>query len=82
MIWVVIFLLKTVELMIESLRLLIYLDGRRVLGSLLSIVDATFGILAAGLVIYHITCWQGYLAFGLGYGAGNFLGSVLYDWHK
>jgi uncharacterized protein YebE (UPF0316 family) len=82
MIWVMIFLLKAIELTIESLRLLIYLDGRRALGSLLSIVDAILGVAAAGCVIYNITCWQGYLAFGLGYGAGNWAGSALYDRYK
>ena len=82
MVWVVIFLLKAVEITIESLRLLIYLDGKRGLGSLLSIVDAILGVAAAGCVICHITCWQGYLAYGLGYGAGNWLGSVLYDRYK
>jgi uncharacterized protein YebE (UPF0316 family) len=82
MIWAVIFLLKVVEMTVESLRLLIYLDGRRTLGSLISVGDAMIGVAAAGCVFYHITCWQGYLAYGLGYGAGNLLGSVLYDRHK
>jgi uncharacterized protein YebE (UPF0316 family) len=82
MIWAVIFLLKAVELTVESLRLLIYLDGRRGLGSLLSIIDAILGVAAAGCVISNITCWQGYLAYGLGYGAGSFVGSALYDRYK
>jgi uncharacterized protein YebE (UPF0316 family) len=78
-IWMMILLLKTCELTVESLRLLLYVHGQRLWGCVLAFVDVLLGLMALSFVVSHLTDWHAYLSYAGGYTAGSYLGSVLYE---
>jgi len=80
MIWVMMtFLLKWIELTIESFRIACLARMFKGLSSLLSILDVLLGLGALSLIVSHLTSWPFYLAYALGYAAGNFTGLLIFE---
>ena len=79
--WVLItvFLLKTLELGIESLRVLLMVNGHPLVASVLATVDVVLALVALKFIVENLTKWQVYLSYALGYGVGVYSGSFLYS---
>jgi uncharacterized protein YebE (UPF0316 family) len=81
MTWVLIaiFLLKTLELGIESMRVLLMVNGHPLVSSVLATIDVVLALVALKFIVENLTKWQVYLSYALGYGTGIYLGSLVYS---
>ena len=76
---VAIFLLKALELGIESLRVLLMVNGHPLVASVLATVDVVLALVALKFIVENLTKWQVYLSYALGYGVGIYCGALLYS---
>jgi len=79
--WVLltVFIIKMTELGIENLRLLLFVNGHPMVASILATLDVGLSLLALKYIVENLTQWKVYVAYALGYGAGTYVGSVLYS---
>lgn len=73
-----VFLLKLVEITVESVRLLLYINGHVTIASLLATMDVALALWALKYIVENLRRWPVYVAYCAGYGAGTWLGSVIY----
>jgi uncharacterized protein YebE (UPF0316 family) len=78
-IWMMIFLLKVCELTLESLRLLLMVDGYVVIASVISTIDVLLALVALKYIVENLKTKSLYVAYALGYGVGVYLGSLLFS---
>ena len=81
---VIVFLLKTIELTVESIRVMYLVRGKRLQTSLLALVDVLIGLMALRAFVTQdpASCWWVALAYAGGYSVGNYLGLWLFDRHE
>ena len=77
--WVMIFLLKWVELSLESFRIACLVHSHKLLSSIISFIDVLLSLVALGLIIPHLTNWLFYIAYAAGYAAGNWTGLWIFE---
>ena len=76
MIYLLIFILKLLENMISTLRIIIISNGKKVLGSILLFIVSIIWIVSSGITIININL-IGILAFSVGSLVGSYIGSIL-----
>lgn len=77
-IYTIIFLSKTIELALGTLRLIVVANGKKLLGAILQGIAALVWVFAVGLVVVDVTSdpWK-IVAFAVGSAFGSYLGSFL-----
>lgn len=72
-----VFLARILDVSLATLRISMVYRGLKHLAAPLGFLEALVWILAISQVMQHINHWGTYLAFALGFGAGNFVGLML-----
>jgi uncharacterized protein YebE (UPF0316 family) len=79
---VIVFLLKAVELTVESYRVMYLVRGKRLQTSLLAFVDVLIGLVALRMFVGMpdpASCMWVALSYAGGYSAGSYMGLYLFD---
>jgi uncharacterized protein YebE (UPF0316 family) len=69
-----IFLSRIVDVTFGTLRIIFVSRGMRLLAAFVGFFEVLVWILAIGQVMQHLTSWVTYVAYALGFSAGNFVG--------
>lgn len=72
-----VFLARILDVSLATLRISMVYRGLKHLAAPLGFLEALIWILAISQVMQHVNHWGTYLAFALGFGAGNFVGLML-----
>ena len=69
-----IFLARIVDVSLGTVRSLLANKGHKKVAPLIGFFEVIIWVAAVSQVMQHLTHWQNYVAYGLGYAVGNFLG--------
>ena len=72
-----VFLARIVDVSIGTLRIIFVSKGLKNFSALLGFFEALIWLLAVTQVMQNLTSWQTYIAFALGFAAGNYVGVML-----
>lgn len=72
-----IFLARILDVSIGTLRIIFVSKGLKYLAAMLGFVEALVWVLAISQVITNLSSWVTYIAFALGFAAGNLVGMLL-----
>lgn len=75
----IIFLARTVDTSLGTLRIVLISRGNRKAVRLVGFVEVLLWIIAIGQIIQNLNNWVGYLAWALGFTAGSFIGFKIED---
>ena len=71
-----IFLARIVDVSLGTVRSLLANKGHKKVAPLIGFFEVIIWVAAVSQVMQHLTHWQNYVAYGLGYAVGNFLGII------
>ncbi len=74
---ILIFLARILDVSVGTLRIIFVSRGMKHLASILGFVESLVWVLAVTQVIQHLNNWMTYVAFALGFSAGNYIGVLL-----
>ena len=72
-----IFLARILDVSIGTLRIIFVARGLKYFAAILGFFESLIWLLAVTQVMQNLTSWQTYIAFALGFAAGNYVGVVL-----
>ncbi|PLY01324.1 MAG: hypothetical protein C0622_07520 [Desulfuromonas sp.] len=72
-----VFLARIIDVSIGTLRIIFVARGLKYFAALLGFFESLIWLLAVTQVMQNLTSWQTYVAFSLGFAAGNFVGVTL-----
>ncbi|MBN1957710.1 MAG: DUF2179 domain-containing protein [Desulfuromonadales bacterium] len=72
-----VFLARVTDVSIGTLRIIFVAKGLKYLAALLGFFESLIWLLAVVQVMQNLTSWQTYIAFALGFAAGNFVGVAI-----
>ncbi len=72
-----VFLARILDVSIGTLRIIFVSKGLKYFATLLGFFESLIWLLAVTQVMQNLNSWQTYIAFSLGFAAGNFVGVVL-----
>lgn len=72
-----VFLARILDVSIGTLRIIFVAKGMKYLAAGLGFFESLIWLLAVAQVMQNLTSWQTYVAFALGFAAGNFVGVTL-----
>lgn len=72
-----VFLARVLDVSIGTLRIIFVSKGLRYYAALLGFFESLIWLLAVTQVLQNLNSWQTYIAFALGFAAGNYVGVVL-----
>ncbi|MCF8367635.1 MAG: DUF2179 domain-containing protein [Bacteroidales bacterium] len=79
--WVIlpllIFFARIMDVSIGTLRLIFVSKGFKYLAPILGFFEVIIWLLAISQIIQHLDSWIGYVAYGLGFATGNYIGIIL-----
>ena len=73
-----VFLARIIDVTVGTLRIIFVARGRKYLSALLGFIESLIWVLAISQVIQNLNNWVTYVAFALGFSAGNYIG-VLFE---
>ena len=71
---ILICLARVVDVSMGTVRSLLANKGHKKVAPIIGFFEVTIWVLAVAQIIQNLTQWQNYVAYGLGYAIGNFLG--------
>ncbi len=74
---VLVFLARILDVSIGTLRIIFVAKGLKYFAAVLGFFESLIWLLAVAQVMQNLTSWQTYVAFALGFAAGNYVGIVL-----
>lgn len=74
-----IFLARIIDVSIGTVRLIFVARGMRLQASILGVFEVLIWLVAIGQILQNLTGWQNYVAYGLGFGTGNYIGMLIED---
>ena len=74
---ILIILARILDVSVGTLRIIVVSRGKKHLAALLGFVESLVWVLAVTQVIQHLNNWMTYVAFALGFSAGNYIGVLL-----
>ncbi len=74
---ILVFLARILDVSIGTLRIIFVAKGLKYLAAMLGFFESLLWLLAVTQVMQNLTSWPTYVAFALGFAAGNFIGVVL-----
>ena len=72
-----VFLARIMDVSIGTLRIIFVAKGLKYFAAILGFFESLIWLLAVAQVMQNLTSWQTYIAFALGFAAGNYVGIVL-----
>ena len=72
-----VFLARILDVSIGTLRIIFVARGLKYFAAILGFFESLIWLLAVTQVMQNLTSWQTYIAFALGFAAGNYVGVVL-----
>ena len=72
-----VFLARILDVSIGTLRIIFVAKGLKGLAALLGFFEALIWLVAVAQVMQNLNSWQTYIAFALGFAAGNYVGVLL-----
>jgi uncharacterized protein YebE (UPF0316 family) len=72
-----VFFARVLDVSIGTLRIIFVSKGMKHLAALLGFFESLIWLLAVAQVMQNLNSWQTYMAFALGFGAGNYVGVVI-----
>lgn len=76
---VLIFLARIADVSIGTMRIIFLSRGMRLLAPLCGFFEVLIWLLAISQIMQNLTSWQNYLAYALGFAAGNYVGLIIED---
>jgi uncharacterized protein YebE (UPF0316 family) len=74
---VLVFLARILDVSIGTLRIIFVSKGLKYFAAMLGFVESLTWLIAVTQVMQNLHSWQTYVAFALGFGAGNYVGIIL-----
>ena len=74
-----IFLARIIDVSIGTVRLIFVARGMRLQASILGVFEVLIWLATIGQILQNLTGWQNYVAYGLGFGTGNYIGMLIED---
>jgi uncharacterized protein YebE (UPF0316 family) len=74
---VLVFLARVLDVSVGTLRIIFVAKGLKTLSALLGFFESLIWLLAVAQVMQNLNSWQTYIAFALGFAAGNYVGVML-----
>ena len=74
---VLVFLARIMDVSVATLRIIMVARGRKILATCLGFMESLVWILAVTQVMQNLNNWVTYVAFALGFGAGNYVGLMI-----
>lgn len=74
---VLVFLARILDVSIGTLRIIFVSKGLKHFAAMLGFFESLIWLIAVTQVMQNLNSWQTYIAFALGFGAGNYVGVVL-----
>lgn len=75
-----IFAMRTVDVSLSTLRMVVMLRGNRLLAAGIGFVEVTLWVLAAGQALQYLDSWYHVVGYAGGFAAGNYFGVTLERW--
>lgn len=74
---ILVFLARVMDVSIGTLRIIFVSKGLKNFAALLGFFESLIWLIAVVQVMQHLNSWQTYIAFALGFAAGNYVGVML-----
>jgi uncharacterized protein YebE (UPF0316 family) len=74
---VLVFFARVLDVSIGTLRIIFVAKGLKHFAAVLGFFESLIWLIAVAQVMQNLNSWQTYIAFALGFGAGNYVGVVL-----
>ncbi|MBN1140319.1 MAG: DUF2179 domain-containing protein [Deltaproteobacteria bacterium] len=74
---VLVFLARILDVSVATMRIIMVARGRKYLAAALGFIESLVWILAVTQVMQNLSNWVTYVAFAMGFGAGNYIGLMI-----